>query len=124
MSNKTILIVDDSQMMLQAIQLAIPPNVFSTILEARNGVEAVRIYKESRPDFVTMDITMPELDGLDCIKQLRQIDPGAKILIISALADVSKSIEAVRRGAKGFLLKPINTEKLQQAITKMVTKND
>jgi two-component system chemotaxis response regulator CheY len=87
---------------------------------ARNGIEALRVARATQPDLVTMDLTMPEMDGLDCIPQLLRICPHANVLVISALSDKSTAIRALKLGARGFLAKPFSDEQLQLALQSLV----
>jgi two-component system chemotaxis response regulator CheY len=106
-----LLVVDDSDVIRRAIRRTIerPTDVIET---ACNGVEALRAIREFDPDVVTMDISMPEMDGLTCISGILEARPDARILVISALKDKPTAVEAVRRGAQGFLLKPFTAEAL------------
>ena len=105
-----IMIVDDSQVVRRAIERAVGTD--HQIRMAVNGVEAVRIFEEFLPDVVTMDITMPEMDGLTCVQALLERKKDVNILVISALGDTKTAVEAVKRGARGFLLKPFTPETL------------
>jgi len=87
---------------------------------ARNGVEALRVARAAQPDVVTMDLTMPEMDGLACIPELLRIVPRASVLVISALSDKSTAIRALKLGARGFLPKPFTDEQLQLALLSLV----
>ncbi len=115
MSQK-LLIVDDSNFMRRSIERGLGAHAFAEIHTAGNGREAIDQYRRVQPQVVTMDITMPHMDGLSCVDALLKLDPGARILVISALADVSTAVEAVKRGALGFLLKPFSQEELQEAM--------
>jgi two-component system chemotaxis response regulator CheY len=114
-----LLLVDDSDFMRQAIQRTIerPDDQIQT---ASNGVEALRIVEFFDPEIVTMDISMPEMDGLTCIEGLLRRRPRARILVISALKDKPTAVEAVRRGAQGFLLKPFTPEALSYEISDLI----
>ncbi len=113
-----LLIVDDSNLIRRSIQREIGTEGHE-IRTASDGVEALRVFEEFRPDIVTMDITMPKMDGLTCVDEILSRDENARILIISALADKGTAVEAVRRGAYGFLLKPFTSETLATEITEM-----
>jgi two-component system chemotaxis response regulator CheY len=113
-----LLIVDDSNLIRRSIQREIGLDGHE-IRTAADGIEALRVFEEFRPDIVTMDITMPKMDGLTCVDEILQRDENARILIISALADKGTAVEAVRRGAQGFLLKPFTSETLATEITEM-----
>jgi two-component system chemotaxis response regulator CheY len=111
-----LLIVDDSLIMRRAIERTLISDRFTEIRLASNGRLAVEEFKTYRPDVVTMDITMPDMDGLTAVDHILKIDSRALILVVSALADKSTAVEAVKRGASGFLLKPITVANLQAAI--------
>ena len=111
-----LLIVDDSNFMRRNIERGLVEHAFSEIRTAGNGLQALDEYRRDRPDVVTMDITMPNMDGLACVEALLKHDAQARILVISALADASTAVEAVKRGAQGFLLKPFSPEELQEAM--------
>ena len=111
-----LLIVDDSLIMRRAIERCVSGERFTEVRVAMNGREAVEQFEVFKPDVVTMDITMPEMDGLDAVVRILRKNPDAVILIVSALADKSTAVEAIKRGASGFLLKPISIESIQEAL--------
>lgn len=111
-----LLIVDDSMIIRRMIERNLDQDLFESVETASNGAIAVEKFRASSFDVVTMDITMPELDGLSCIDELLKLKPDARILVISALADRSTAVEAVKRGAQGFLLKPFTPEDLHTAL--------
>ncbi len=111
-----LLIVDDSSVVRRSIQRHIDSGRVTEIIEARNGNEAVSLFTMHRPDLVTMDITMPEMDGIRAVEEIVKIRPDVRILIVSAMADKHTAIQAVRKGAKGFLLKPFTPTELNEAI--------
>lgn len=115
-----ILIVDDSMVIRNRIQRAISQRRFSGIFSAANGAEAVEVFRRERPEVVTMDITMPELDGIEATTQMVRINPDALILIVSAVADKPTAIEALKRGAHGFLLKPFTDQQLADALAMLL----
>jgi two-component system, chemotaxis family, chemotaxis protein CheY len=108
-----LLIVDDSQVMRRLIQRSVPN---CEVRAAADGREALRIFREFQPDVVTMDLTMPEMDGLQCIARMTAEAPHARILVVTALSDKSTAVEAVKRGAEGFLLKPFTAAQLNEKI--------
>ncbi|MEA5058851.1 MAG: response regulator [Candidatus Pelethousia sp.] len=116
---KKILIVDDATFMRVSIRNIIAKNGFEVAGEAENGLVAVQKYTELRPDIVTMDITMPEMNGLDALKAIRKIDPNATIIMVSALGQESMVREAVLSGAKGFVVKPFKEETITTALAKL-----
>ena len=115
-----LLIVDDSLVVRRTVERNLRLSKFKEIRMAGNGLEAIRVFEEFKPDVVTLDITMPELDGLSTVEILRGKKTGAIILIISALADRSTAVEAMKRGAHGFLLKPVTAEGLHLALEDII----
>lgn len=117
-----LMIADDSSIIRKLIQKDLKNFEIEIVGEASNGQQAVDMFKELRPNVVTMDIIMPEMDGLTVIEELLKIDPAVKIMVISALSDKATGIEAIKKGARGFLLKPFTTEKLVKEFTKLIEK--
>ncbi len=113
-----VLVVDDAVFMRQALKLILERNGFTVVGEAENGRIAVQKYKELSPDLVTMDITMPEMDGIEAVKAIKAISPGSKIVMISALGQESHIKEAVMVGATGFIVKPFKEESIIKALSK------
>lgn len=114
-----LMIVDDSNMIRQRISRVVQTGGLggvSIVALARNGAEAVRLAQATRPDVVTMDLTMPEMDGIDCIQALMRSFPKINILVISALSDKSTAIAALRLGARGFVAKPFSDDELRLAL--------
>lgn len=114
-----LLIVDDSNMIRTRISRVVqggglPPVAIVGL--ARNGVEAVKLVRATQPDVVTMDLTMPEMDGVDTIREIMRIRPQTNILVVSALADKATAIQALRLGARGFVSKPFTDQELQLAL--------
>lgn len=116
-----LLVVDDSMIVRRTVERNLRLSRFKEIRMAANGLEALTAFDEFRPDVVTLDITMPEMDGLAAVEILRQKNTKAIILIISALADRSTAVEAMKRGAHGFLLKPITPESLHTALEDLIS---
>ncbi len=112
-----LLIVDDSNIIRRHIQREIGGD--HEIRMAVDGVEALKIFDEFQPQIVTMDITMPNMDGLSCVEAILKRNPETRILVISALADRGTAVEAVKRGAQGFLLKPFTSETLTTEISEL-----
>ena len=114
-----LLIVDDSNMIRSRISRVVQngglPNV-SLVGLARNGAEALRIARATQPDVVTMDLTMPEMDGIECITQMLRMLPRTNILVVSALSDKSTAIQALQLGARGFVAKPFSDDELKLAL--------
>ena len=116
-----LLIVDDSLIMRRAIERGLGATRFTEVRTATTGHQAVTMFNEFRPDVVTMDITMPDMDGLTAVDLILKNNPRAVILVVSALADKSTAVSAIKRGAQGFLLKPITAESLQEAIDDLLS---
>lgn len=114
-----LLIVDDSNMIRTRISRVVQDGGLSGIALvglARNGVEAVRIARATQPEVVTMDLTMPEMDGVECISQLLRLLPKLNILVVSALSDKATAIAALKLGARGFVAKPFSDDELRLAL--------
>jgi two-component system, chemotaxis family, chemotaxis protein CheY len=111
-----LLIVDDSSFIRDRIERAIKLPEIKSILSASNGIEALAVFDYHKPELVTMDITMPELDGVQTSAAMMKRNPKVNILIVSALADKKTAIDALKRGARGFLLKPFTDIQLSDAI--------
>lgn len=115
-----IMIVDDAAFMRMVIKGMVTEGGHEVVGEATNGAEAIQKYSALNPDLVTMDITMPEMDGIQALKGIRQIDPKAKIIMCSAMGQQSLVVEAISAGAKDFLVKPFQKEKVNEAIAKVM----
>jgi two-component system chemotaxis response regulator CheY len=113
-----ILVVDDAAFMRMMIKDILVKNGFEVVAEASDGEEALEKYREHRPDLVTMDITMPEMDGITSLKKIKEIDPQAKVIMCSAMGQQSMVIDAIQAGAKDFLVKPFQNERVIEAIKK------
>lgn len=114
---KKILIVDDAAFMRITLKNMLSRNGFEIVGEAVNGLDAVKKYVECKPDIVTMDITMPELDGVKALKEIKRIDPGATVIMISAMGQETMVKEAVLSGAVGFLVKPFKEDTVIKALS-------
>jgi two-component system chemotaxis response regulator CheY len=119
MSNK-VLIVDDATFMRMMIKNIISKEGFEVVGEAENGKQAVELYFETKPDLVTMDITMPEMDGIEAVKAIISKEPEAKIIMCSAMGQQSMVMEAIQAGAKDFIVKPFQPDRVIQALTKVL----
>jgi two-component system chemotaxis response regulator CheY len=113
-----VLVVDDSTIIRRSIERTIATRGYQ-IRTAANGRLALSVFNEFEPDFVTMDITMPEMDGLTCVTEMLKRRPAVRILVVSALADKLTAIEAVKRGARGFLLKPFTPAMLDTEVREL-----
>lgn len=116
-----LMIVDDSNIIRNRIQRAYNGNKFSLVATASNGIDAVEKFKIYRPDIVTMDITMPQMEGLECIERIVDIDSSVRILVVSALSDKATGIKALSLGAGGFLCKPFSDDELIEALDEIMT---
>lgn len=116
---KKILVVDDATIMRLMLKTLLQNNDF-TVVEAINGKNAVELYAAHKPDLVTMDITMPDMDGITAVKEIIKIDPLAKIIMCSALGQVDKVKAAIIAGAKSFLVKPLQPELVLSTIRKQL----
>jgi two-component system chemotaxis response regulator CheY len=118
-----LLIVDDSNMIRSRISRVVQQGGLpglTVVGIARNGAEALRVARATQPDVVTMDLTMPEMDGVECIAELLRMLPRTHILVVSALADKSTAIQALRLGARGFVAKPFSDDELKIALLDLV----
>lgn len=115
---KKILIVDDAAFMRMMIKDILTKNGYDVVDEAADGAQAIEKYKEHRPDLVTMDITMPEVDGISALKEIKKIDPDAKVIMCSAMGQQAMVIDAIQAGAKDFIVKPFQADRVIEAIQK------
>ncbi|AWB44306.1 two-component system response regulator [Paenibacillus sp. CAA11] len=117
MANR-ILIVDDAAFMRMMIRDILTKNGFEVVGEAQDGAQAIEKYKELRPDLITMDITMPEMDGIAALKEIKNMDPAAKVIMCSAMGQQAMVIDAIQAGAKDFIVKPFQSDRVIEAINK------
>ncbi len=117
---RKIMIVDDSMVLREHIEKFSASHDFEVIAKARDGSDAIAKFKHYEPDIVTMDLTMPHIDGIECIKALIGIDPDVKILVVSALSDKHTALTAISLGARGFLNKPFTEAQLVDALNKVL----
>jgi two-component system chemotaxis response regulator CheY len=115
-----LLIVDDSNIVRRRIERSQQFDELEVVGTAANGLEALELARRTDPDLVTMDLTMPQMDGIECITQLVRLKPEIRILVISALADKATAVEAMERGANGFLNKPFSDRQLNDAIAELM----
>ncbi len=118
--SKRILIVDDAAFMRMMIKDILSKNGYEVVGEAENGLKAVEKYKELTPDLVLMDITMPEMSGIDAVKNIKALDPGAKIVMCSAMGQQAMVIESIQAGARDFIVKPFQADRVLEAVRKVV----
>lgn len=113
-----VMIVDDAAFMRMMLKDILTKNGYNVIGEAENGAVAVEKYPDLKPDLTIMDITMPEMDGLQAVKEIRKRDPQARIIMCSAMGQQAMVIEAIQSGAKDFVVKPFQAERVLEAVTK------
>ncbi|RLQ91612.1 response regulator [Falsibacillus albus] len=116
----TVLIVDDAKFMRMTLAKMLQNTEHTIIGEAENGQEAIKLYNELKPDIVTMDITMPEMSGLEATKQIMKTDSNAKIIVCSAMSVQKTVVEAIEAGAKDFIVKPFDEGRVVEAINRVL----
>jgi two-component system chemotaxis response regulator CheY len=116
----TIMIVDDAQFMRMRITKLLTKHGYQ-VIEAEDGEEAVQTYRSAQPDAVLMDITMPRKDGLTALTEIREIDPQAKVIMLTALGQQTIVLQAMQAGAKDFVVKPYNPERLMKTLQKTLS---
>lgn len=117
---KNILICDDAAFMRMMIKDILTKNGYNVAGEAENGAKAVEKYKELKPDLVMMDITMPEMDGIQALKAIKAVDPGATVIMCSAMGQQAMVIESIQSGAKDFIVKPFDKDRVLEAVKKAI----
>lgn len=115
-----ILIVDDAAFMRMMIKDVLTKNGMEVIGEAENGAKAIEKFKELQPTLTIMDITMPEIDGIQAVKEIKKIDPSAKVIMCSAMGQQAMVIEAIQAGAKDFIVKPFQADRVIEAVKKVL----
>jgi two-component system chemotaxis response regulator CheY len=115
-----VLIVDDAAFMRMMVKDILSKNGYEIVGEAENGVKAVEKYQELKPDLTTMDITMPEMDGITAVKEIKKIDPNAKVIMCSAMGQQAMVVEAIQAGARDFIVKPFQPDRVLEAVRKAV----
>lgn len=118
--SKKILIVDDAVFMRMKLKDILEKNGYTVVGEAENGKEAFEKYKATMPDLVTMDITMPEVDGLEALKMIKEYDSAAKVVMCSAMGQQGMVMDAIRAGALDFIVKPFDTDRVIKAVDKVL----
>ena len=114
----SVLIADDAAFMRMMLKNVLTEAGYEVVGEAENGAVAVSKYRELNPDLTTMDITMPEMDGLAALKEIRSADPGARVVMCSAMGQQSMVIESIQAGAKDFIVKPFQPDRVLEAVQK------
>lgn len=116
---KRVLIADDANFMRMMIKNILTKQGYEVVGEAANGLEAIELYQSLKPDIVTMDITMPECNGIEAVKGIKQVDAEAKIVMVSAMGQQSMVMDAIKAGAKDFIVKPFNEDKIADSLGKL-----
>ena len=114
----SVLIADDAAFMRMMLKNVLTEAGYEVVGEAENGAVAVSKYRELNPDLTTMDITMPEMDGLAALKEIRAADPAARVVMCSAMGQQSMVIESIQAGAKDFIVKPFQPDRVLEAVQK------
>jgi two-component system chemotaxis response regulator CheY len=120
MSDKTILLVDDAAFMRMMLKDILTKNGYSVIGEAENGAKAIEKYKELKPQLTILDITMPEMDGIQAAKGIKAIDGSALIVMCSAMGQQAMVIESIQAGARDFIVKPFQADRVIEAVKKVI----
>ncbi len=116
----TILVVDDAAFMRMMVKDVLTKNGYDVVGEAENGQKAIEKYKELKPELVIMDITMPEVDGIQAVKAIKEGDPAANVIMCSAMGQQAMVIEAIQAGAKDFIVKPFQADRVIEAVKKVL----
>ena len=111
-----IMLVDDAAFMRMMVKNALTKSGYDNFVEAQDGAGAVKKYGEGKPDMVIMDITMPNMDGLQALKKIREDDPNAKVVMCTAMGQEGMVVDAIKSGAKDFIVKPFNAERIVQTV--------
>jgi two-component system chemotaxis response regulator CheY len=117
---KKILLVDDAAFMRMMIKDILVKNGYEVVGEAENGAKAIEKYKELMPDLVVMDITMPELDGIQAVREIKKINNDSKVIMCSAMGQQAMVIESIQAGARDFIVKPFQADRVLEAIKKVI----
>jgi two-component system chemotaxis response regulator CheY len=119
-----LLIVDDSSIMRRIIEKNLKTYDIEIVGMASDGSQALEMVKKEKPDVITLDITMPGMDGLSCLDEIMKIHPASKVMIITALSDKLTGLKALDKGARGFLYKPVNAVDLAKAFDRLLKRNE
>jgi two-component system chemotaxis response regulator CheY len=120
MADKTVLLVDDAAIMRMMLKDILTKNGYDVVGEAENGIKAVEKYKELKPGLVIMDITMPEMNGIQATKNIKEFDADALIVMCSAMGQQSMVIESIQAGARDFIVKPFQHDRVIEAVQKVI----
>ncbi|MHB8837174.1 MAG: response regulator [Candidatus Methylomirabilia bacterium] len=116
----TVLVVDDSSPMRRALRGILERSGFVVAGEACNGIEAIKLYRELRPDLVTMDIVMPQMDGVQTLRAIRELHPAARVVMVTAMTSMGKVQECARFGANHYVIKPFEEEKVKEVLGRII----
>ena len=117
---KRVMVCDDAAFMRMMIKDILVKNGYEIAAEAENGLKAVERYPEAKPDLVLMDITMPEIDGIEAVRRIKALDPNANVIMCSAMGQQAMVIEAIQAGAKDFIVKPFQANRVLEAVRKVI----
>lgn len=117
---KRVMVCDDAAFMRMVIKDILVKNGYEIAAEAENGLKAVERYPEAKPDLVLMDITMPEIDGIEAVRRIKALDPNANVIMCSAMGQQAMVIEAIQAGAKDFIVKPFQADRVLEAVRKVI----
>jgi two-component system chemotaxis response regulator CheY len=117
---KRVLITDDAMFMRVTLKNILTQNGYEVAGEASNGKEAIRLYQDLKPDLVTMDITMPEMDGITALKEIKRVDPDAIVVMCTAMGQKNLVVEAIQAGAKDFIVKPFQPPRVLESLNKLL----
>lgn len=115
-----ILVVDDAGFMRKMVQTHLSKAGYTDFIEGEDGAKAVQLYQENHPDLVIMDITMPNVNGIEALRQIKEIDPAAKVMMCSAMGQESMVMDAIKLGALDFIVKPFKQDRIIQAVSKIL----
>lgn len=117
---KRVMVCDDAAFMRMVIKDILVKNGYEIAAEAENGLKAVEQYPDAKPDLVLMDITMPEVDGIEAVRRIKALDPNANVIMCSAMGQQAMVIEAIQAGAKDFIVKPFQADRVLEAVRKVI----
>ena len=117
---KRVMVCDDAAFMRMMIKDILVKNGYEIATEAENGLKAVEQYPDAKPDLVLMDITMPEVDGIEAVRRIKALDPNANVIMCSAMGQQAMVIEAIQAGAKDFIVKPFQADRVLEAVRKVI----
>ena len=117
---KRVMVCDDAAFMRMMIKDILVKNGYEIAAESENGLKAVEQYPDAKPDLVLMDITMPEVDGIEAVRRIKALDPNANVIMCSAMGQQAMVIEAIQAGAKDFIVKPFQADRVLEAVRKVI----